>query len=64
MTRDSKAGMMSVTAEDIVKSKMSLEAVRYPPELGDGGYAVQIEVNHQLHCLVGIFRRHNLKLLD
>ncbi|PCG89450.1 hypothetical protein PENOC_106480 [Penicillium occitanis (nom. inval.)] len=44
-------GLMSVSAQQVIESRQSIDSVRFPPEVGDGGYIASVEVAHQLHCL-------------
>ncbi|KAF2170055.1 hypothetical protein M409DRAFT_19664 [Zasmidium cellare ATCC 36951] len=42
---------MALTKDQVTKSKLRLDSVRYPPEIGEDLYMASPEVTHQLHCL-------------
>ena len=47
----STVGLFSVSSETLRKIEAPEDPVEWPPESG-GGYLAQLEISHQLHCLV------------
>ena len=52
-------GMISVSAEDILRSGYNLSAAKFPPEAG-GGYMGVATTTHQLHYLHYVWADHHI----
>ncbi|KAL8701607.1 MAG: hypothetical protein Q9201_004815 [Fulgogasparrea decipioides] len=57
-----KYGLISVTAEDIIRIGHNLTAVQYPDSVG-GGYLATAMGTHALHCLHYIWQDHYIDVL-